>query len=112
LKALLDRVELLPDVRADAVAEVARRLSAGELSTGDALARTAEALQSAPGTIVPSGAKAPPSDAKSDIPGEIEAALGRIPHARQDVVAEASRRLREGELSNLDAIRRTASAIL
>jgi hypothetical protein len=44
LKALQDRVESLPEVRQDVIAEVANRLRSGALSSPEAVARTAAAL--------------------------------------------------------------------
>ena len=100
LQALRDKLGLLPDVRPSVVAEATRRLNSGELSNKESIAKTAEALLST---------NVSPIDAQS---AQLGAALVQIPLVRNEVVSEALRKLRTGELSTPDAIQRTASVLL
>ena len=107
LKALREAVGQVPAVRPALVAEISRRLRLGELSSSQTLERTAEAL-----TVVSGNGTRPQAESIALPLTDLEAALGVLPLARESVVAEASRKLRAGELSTDETIQQTASVLL
>lgn len=110
LNSLRDTLRLLPAVRPTVVAELAHRLGLGELSSQEALSRTADALTATAARGVP---LAPNSELAptSPIPSDTLAALGQLPLVREDRVAQATTRLHAGTLSTSQAIDDTAVAL-